>query len=84
MTSFVVAMNYNRGLGDPSHPRQRIIWTIAPDPRDPRSAKVVLITSREAAQRAGYRLPPALAPVNLAGSGAIMSLSGAALKRSRR
>lgn len=79
LTAFVVDMNYNRKLGDPSDKRQRVVWTIAPYPRDPKGPQVILITSRSMATQSGYKLPPEFLPEEMRSDA--LKISGTALKR---
>jgi hypothetical protein len=81
LTAFVVDINYNRELGDPSSKWQRVVWTIAPYPKDPQGPQVILITSRSVASQAGYKLPPELLSEEMRGDA--LKISGTPLKRGK-
>ena len=60
LTAMVMKAN-SPAVPDPSLPGQKLIWVVAPDPDQP-DRKVVLITTRSAAEREKYQLPAPFQP----------------------
>ncbi len=56
LTRMLMRANPITTVTDPSEPDQKLVWVVAADPDDP-VKRVVLITTRDAAQREGYKLP---------------------------
>lgn len=64
LTAVCVGINPDRTAIDSADPRQIIVWTIAPYPDEPGRPDIILITSRHAAAKRGYKLPAAFLPNN--------------------
>lgn len=63
LTEIAIKMNPITTVRDPSEPNQKVVWTVAPNLRDlDKKRRVVLITTRSAAKKKGYRLPAAFLP----------------------
>jgi hypothetical protein len=61
LTALVMRANPVTTVKDASELDQKLIWVIGPDPRDP-NRKILLIATRDAADREGYKLPPPFQP----------------------
>jgi serine/threonine protein kinase len=57
LTGIVMKANPDRTVTSPSMPNQKLIWLITTDPNDPDN-KIILITTRKAAETNKYTLPP--------------------------
>ena len=60
LTAMVMKAN-SPAVPDPAMPGQKLIWVVAPDPDQP-DRQVILITTRTAAEREKYKLPPPFVP----------------------
>ena len=58
LTSVMTSSNPNRNITGADDPNCKLVWVVAADPED-ESRQAVLITTRAAAQKKGYTLPPA-------------------------
>jgi hypothetical protein len=56
LTALVVRANPGSTAVEPSSSEQKLIWVIGPDPDKPET-RILLITTRDAAQRRSYQLP---------------------------
>ena len=65
-----------------SEDRQKVVWTVGVDPRDPDRRKLILITTRRAAEQRGYRLPAVFLPKDQRGEA--LKISAARLQRKPR
>ena len=61
LTQIVMRANPVTTVTDPAENDQKLIWVIAPDPVDPKR-RILLITTRDAAAREGYKLPGPFQP----------------------
>ncbi len=61
LTAIVMRANPITTVSEPSETDQKLVWVLAPDPTDPKK-RIVLITTRDAAQRKGYNLPATFQP----------------------
>jgi hypothetical protein len=61
LTAIVMSANPITTVKSPAEADQKLIWTIAPDP-DVSSERIILITTRKAAESKNYPLPPAFRP----------------------
>jgi hypothetical protein len=61
LTAMAMRANPVTTVSDPSEADQKLIWVVAPDPAAPEN-QVLLITTRDAAQREGYKLPEPFQP----------------------
>ena len=61
LTAIVMSANPVTTVKSPAEADQKLIWTIAPDP-DVSSERIILITTRKAAESKNYPLPPAFRP----------------------
>jgi hypothetical protein len=61
LTAMVMRANPDTTVSEPSEVDQKLIWVIGPDPADPKK-QIVLVTTRDAAQRKGYKLPAPFQP----------------------
>jgi hypothetical protein len=63
LTEIATKMNPRTTVRDPTERNQMVVWTIGPNPRYlDKKRKVILITTRSAAKKKGYRLPAAFLP----------------------
>ena len=61
LTAIVMRANPVTTVSEPSEVDQKLIWVVGPDPADPKK-QILLITTRDAAQREGYKLPAPFQP----------------------
>jgi len=61
LTAMVRKANPITTVKDPSELDQKLIWVIGPDPDAP-DKQCVLVTTRAAAEKNGYKLPPPFVP----------------------
>jgi hypothetical protein len=61
LTSIVMRANPITTVSAPSELEQKLIWVVGPDPSDAEK-QILLITTRDAARREGYKLPAAFQP----------------------
>ncbi len=63
LTQIMISANPSKDISGPADPNCKLVWLIAddPNPTDPNQAgqPIVLVTTRAAAQRQRYQLPPA-------------------------
>lgn len=58
LTKIMVSANPTKEISGPADPRCKLVWAIADDP-DKTGQKIIVITTRNAAQRKKYQLPSA-------------------------
>lgn len=61
LTAIVMRANPVTTVTSPAEPDQKLIWVVGPDPADAEK-QILLITTRDAAQREGYKLPSPFLP----------------------
>ena len=57
LTELLVSANPGSEMVDPTEESQKLVWVLAPDPDKKGGPKIILVTTRKAAQRKGYELP---------------------------